>query len=135
LQLVLAVLGGIIVRAKVVLFLVFQGLFTVFCGALPTSALAQKLYKHVDANGVVTYSDRPDTVGEKKLAVSNIARVGDRTDAINENMQNMSAAEERAWRQKQADADRKAKRQTKTSDADSDDSSDDAKHHIKYTGK
>jgi hypothetical protein len=111
---------GKTVRAKFVSLVVFQGIFAVLC-ILPASAWAQKLYKHVDANGVVTYSDRPDTVGEKKITVSNTARVGDRTDAINENMQNMSAAEERAWRQKQAEADRKARQQARYDNSDSSD--------------
>jgi len=107
------------VRASI---LVIHGIFAVLC-ILPATASAQKLYKHVDANGVVTYSDRPDTVGEKKITVSNTARVGDRTQDINENMQAMSAAEERAWRQKQADIDRKARQQARNDSSDS--SSDD----------
>jgi hypothetical protein len=53
---------------------------------LATTASAQKLYKHVDEKGVVTYSDRPDTVGEKKIAVDNTKRNGDRSAAINNNL-------------------------------------------------
>jgi hypothetical protein len=41
------------------------------------SALAQNLYKHVDANGKVTYTDVPLSPEEKQLAISNTARNGD----------------------------------------------------------
>jgi hypothetical protein len=95
------------VRARVALLVVIHGLIAVFCGLLPASAWAQKLYKHVDEKGVVTYSDRPDTVNDKKLTVSNTARVGDRTDAINENLQTHTTESERVQRAKQAEAARR----------------------------
>jgi hypothetical protein len=43
-------------------------------GALPASA---QLYKHVDADGKVTYTDVPLTSEEKQLQISNTARNGD----------------------------------------------------------
>jgi hypothetical protein len=61
-------------------------LLGIACCALTCSASAQKLYKHVDEKGVVTYSDRPATVGENKIAVDNTVPNGDRSESINNNM-------------------------------------------------
>jgi hypothetical protein len=46
-----------------------------FSGTAP--ARAQNLYKHVDANGKVTYTDLPQTPEEKQLEIANTARNGD----------------------------------------------------------
>jgi hypothetical protein len=50
-------------------------MLTAFISTAP--AWAQSLYKHVDANGKVTYTDLPQTPEEKQLEIANTARNGD----------------------------------------------------------
>lgn len=47
-----------------------------FAIAVDSSTAQPKLYKHVDANGKVTYTDRPDEPDEKILPIANTARNG-----------------------------------------------------------
>jgi hypothetical protein len=54
------------------------------------TALAQKLYKHVDANGVVTYTDIPDKPKDQPMSVGNTRRNGDNTERQNANLTRMA---------------------------------------------
>jgi hypothetical protein len=64
-------------------------------------AFAQKLYKHVDENGVVTYTDRPEEATQKRMKVDNVQRNGDRNDSINANLERQKLVSDRNWQIKQ----------------------------------
>jgi hypothetical protein len=71
------------------------------CTALAAqSACAQKLYKHVDEKGVVTYTDIPDKPKDKPMSVDNTKRNGDHTDKQNANLSNISNQSDWRFRQK-----------------------------------
>ncbi len=55
------------------------------CTALTAQpTCAQKLYKHVDEKGVVTYTDLPDKPKDKPMTVDNTKPNGDRTEKQND---------------------------------------------------
>jgi len=62
--------SGILIAAGICLALLFN-----------TASAQSKLYKHVDANGAVTYTDKPEK-DEKPLAIANTARNGNGSHAI-----------------------------------------------------
>jgi hypothetical protein len=74
--------------------------------ALP--AQAQKLYKHVDANGVVTYTDVPDKVDDKSVHLKNTKRNGDRTEEANLNLKQIKSESDVVWQQEQVRRQREA---------------------------
>jgi hypothetical protein len=56
-----------------------------FCLAFMCNAQAQgKLYKHVDANGLVTYTDQPGKPEEKPMDIANTARNGNNPARANQ---------------------------------------------------
>ena len=65
------------------------------------SAFAQKLYKHVDEKGVVTYTDRPEEPAQKRMKVANVERNGDRNDSINQNLETQKLISDWHWQIKQ----------------------------------
>ncbi len=69
--------------------------FVVFL-SLPIPAIAQQLYKHVDANGKVTFSDRPQQAGDKQEEVHtpNVATPEERQQMYEEKCRNREAKRE-----------------------------------------
>jgi hypothetical protein len=51
--------------------------FAAFAGGMVPVATPAELYKHVDANGKVTYTDQPLTPEETQLQIFNTTRNGD----------------------------------------------------------
>jgi uncharacterized protein DUF4124 len=74
-------------------------------------AYAQKLYKHVDEKGVVTYTDRPDEAGQKSIKVDNLKRNGDKDSQMNRNLQNQKQRSDFQWQLEQAGAQYQKERQ------------------------
>jgi hypothetical protein len=81
--------------------------FTVFAAGIGmalilNTALAQKLYKHVDANGVVTYTDLPDKPKDTPMAVGNTKRNGDHTERQNSNLTRLDNESQQEFEQRLA---------------------------------
>lgn len=71
------------------------------CTALTAQpTCAQKLYKHVNEKGVVTYTDLPDKPKDKPMTVDNTKPNGDRTEKQNDNLTTISNDSELRFRQK-----------------------------------
>jgi len=73
----------------------------ILCALAVNSAHAQKLYKHVDEKGVVTYTDRPEEAKQKPMTVGNTTRNGDRTEKANSNIERTQGRGDAAWKSEQ----------------------------------
>jgi hypothetical protein len=108
-------------RANDVIAIAFCGMLAASIGAAP--AWAQSLYKHVDANGKVTYTDLPQTPEEKQLEIANTARNGDggaaRTKADKKKLAQQEKEQQKAKGQGQGQKQPLQKRQAKRPDPDS----------------
>jgi Domain of unknown function (DUF4124) len=70
-----------------------------FCLAFMCNAQAQgKLYKHVDANGLVTYTDQPGKPEEKPMDIANTARNGNNPARAKQAANNKDAGKKGAAR-------------------------------------
>jgi hypothetical protein len=78
-------------------------------------AFAQKLYKHVDEKGVVTYTDRPEEAAQKPIKIDNLKRNGDKDSQMNRNLQNQKQRSDANWQAEQQGAQYQKERQESTS--------------------